>query len=154
MTTWLALVLALAFAAFGLLHAYWAFGGSTGNAAAIPHVDGAPAFRPTKLATLVVAGALIAAALMLAVLGRLLPTPVPASLLAWPSGCLALVLFARGIGDFRLVGLFKRPGDSVFARLDTLVYSPLCFLLAAAIATLIFQAVRGDGPVASLTRMP
>lgn len=53
---------------------------------------------------------------------------------------LALVLLARAIGDFRLLGLFKRPGPSAFARLDTLYYSPFCALLALGVGTLAATA--------------
>ncbi|HPG26670.1 MAG TPA: DUF3995 domain-containing protein, partial [Myxococcota bacterium] len=41
------------------------------------------------------------------------------------------VLFAlRAIGEFRYVGFFKRVRDTRFARLDTLVFSPLCATIA------------------------
>jgi hypothetical protein len=45
----------------------------------------------------------------------------------------AVVLAARGVGDFRLVGLFKRVRGTRFARLDSRIYTPLCFALAAGI---------------------
>jgi hypothetical protein len=41
------------------------------------------------------------------------------------------VLAARAVGDFRLVGLFKRVRGTRFARYDSLVYTPLCLALAA-----------------------
>lgn len=47
---------------------------------------------------------------------------------------LALVFFARGVGDFRYVGFFKSIKGSLFAMRDTYVYSPLCMVLAAMIA--------------------
>ena len=40
----------------------------------------------------------------------------------------------RAIGDFKYVGFFKRVRGSKFARMDTLVYSPLCLLLALGVA--------------------
>jgi hypothetical protein len=49
-------------------------------------------------------------------------------------------LLARAIGDFKYLGLFKRVRGSRFATLDTFVYSPLCLLLAAGIATLAWRA--------------
>jgi Protein of unknown function (DUF3995) len=48
----------------------------------------------------------------------------------------AVVLIVRAIGDFRLVGFFKRVRGSRFARMDTLLYSPLCLALGAALAVL------------------
>ncbi|KAF1023592.1 MAG: hypothetical protein GAK37_03237 [Pseudomonas sp.] len=44
---------------------------------------------------------------------------------------MALILFARAIGDSELVGFFKKVGGSRFARLDTFFYSPLCMALGA-----------------------
>lgn len=42
----------------------------------------------------------------------------------------ALAFAARGVGDFRYFGLFKRHVASRFARRDTPIYVPLCFGLA------------------------
>lgn len=49
---------------------------------------------------------------------------------------LAVVLFLRAIGDFRLVGFFKQIRDTRFARLDTILYSPLCLVMAIGTAIL------------------
>jgi hypothetical protein len=40
------------------------------------------------------------------------------------------LLFLRAIGDFHLIGFFKRVRGTRFASLDTAVYSPLCLALA------------------------
>jgi hypothetical protein len=55
---------------------------------------------------------------------------VPHAVLSWLTRALALVLLLRAVGDFRLVGFFKRIRGSRFARLDTALYSPFCVLLA------------------------
>jgi hypothetical protein len=39
----------------------------------------------------------------------------------------------RTIGDFRLVGVFKRVRGTRFARLDSIAFAPLCLLLAAGV---------------------
>jgi hypothetical protein len=52
---------------------------------------------------------------------------------------LALGLLARAIGEFRYVGFFKRVRGSRFARLDTLLYSPLRLLLAVGVAFIAKQ---------------
>ncbi|MNP46945.1 hypothetical protein D3C76_1409790 [compost metagenome] len=44
---------------------------------------------------------------------------------------IAILLFARAIGDSELVGFFKEVKGSKFSRLDTWVYSPLCVVLGA-----------------------
>jgi hypothetical protein len=64
------------------LHIYWALGGRWGWGAAIPQVDGRPAFTPSRFATLLVALGLAAAAV--------LPLVVPARFPSrWPRRCLS-----------------------------------------------------------------
>lgn len=115
-----------------LLHFYWAAGGKWGAAAANPEKNGARAFEPGPIACIAVALLLLsAAAVLLARMGldrNILPRFV-GRLGVW---ALFAVFFVRAIGDFRMVGFTKRsaPG-SRFARLDTLLFSPLCLALAA-----------------------
>ncbi len=53
--------------------------------------------------------------------------------------CIGVILLPCAIGDFRLVGFWKRIRDSRFARLDTAVYSPLCLVLAIGSAVVGFS---------------
>ncbi|ACB96477.1 DUF3995 domain-containing protein [Beijerinckia indica] len=123
-----------------LLHAYWAAGGRFGKEAAIPEQDGKPVFQPRPLGTLAVSLALALAALLISIqAGFLLPGRL-GSLPKIATGLLALVFAARAIGDFRYVGFFKRIIGTRFARRDTWIYSPLCGLLAMAIADITFSA--------------
>lgn len=138
----LTFALAGAFAAIGLLHLWWArkpMGGDMKGA--VPEIDGKPAFRPGRAATAGVAVLFLATAGGLAVLGGLVAAPgAPRWFLLLFGWSLALVLLARAIGDFRLLGVFKKPSPSAFARLDTLVYSPFCALLALGVGTLAATA--------------
>jgi hypothetical protein len=120
----LAFITAAIFGSLGLLHFYWAAGGGTGKNAAIPEINGVPAFKPSKAAT---------AAVGLVLLGTAAIVLMHVALLL--AGA-AAVLILRAIGDFKLVGFFKRHRDSRFARMDTLLYSPLCLALGAATAVL------------------
>lgn len=120
----LASITAGIFALLGLLHFYWALRGGSGNGAAIPEIDGVPAFTPTKAATVAVGLVLLFTAAIVLLRVELL--------MAGAAGVLVL----RAIGDFRLVGFFKRVRGSRFARLDTLLYSPLCLALGTALALL------------------
>jgi Protein of unknown function (DUF3995) len=43
---------------------------------------------------------------------------------------ISLLFFLRAIGDFRYVGFFKKVKQTVFARLDSKYYSPLCLFIA------------------------
>jgi hypothetical protein len=58
---------------------------------------------------------------------------LPVRVLSWSCYALALGLVARAVGEFKYVGFFKRVRGSRFARLDTLLYSPLCLLLAVGV---------------------
>lgn len=125
-------------AAIGALHIYWAVGGSSGmgsaGSAVVPEVGGRSAFTPGPAWTLVVAALLEIAAALVALQGKLIAIDgLPSALIRVGALGVAVVLAARGVGDFRLVGLFKRVRGTRFARLDSRVYTPLCFALAAGI---------------------
>ena len=127
-----ALLLSGILSMLGLVHIYWAFGGRSASAAAVPELDGRPAFRPSRSSSLAVAIALFVAAALVAAAGRLLPDPLPSPIVRILTLGLGAVFLARSIGDFRLVGFFKRVRGSPFAQLDTFVYAPLCLILGLA----------------------
>jgi hypothetical protein len=140
--TVLALVVSAIFAVLGLIHAYWAVRGDIGKlSAGVPYIEGKPAFNPSRGMTLLVAAALLGCAVLVAAVGGLVDLPLPRRLLIWAAFALALVLFARAIGEFRLVGFFKTVRDSRFARLDTRYYSPLCLGLAAGVFAVAYAAI-------------
>jgi len=125
---------ALIFLSIALLHIKWAFGSRLDSNTVIPTRDGRPLFQPSTGMTLLVALALlISAFLVLGTLGfgRL---GLPLWLFKVGSWGVATILFVRAIGDFRLVGFFKRVRNTPFARNDTLYYSPLCLYLALSCA--------------------
>jgi Protein of unknown function (DUF3995) len=126
----LAVVVVVVFSALSLVHIYWAIGGTAGKLAAVPEVSGHRAFTPSAGGTLVVALGLAFCALLVAATASLIRGPLPAHWLRWLSYVLAAVLLARAIGDFRLVGFFKSVRGTRFARLDSVIYAPLCLLLA------------------------
>jgi len=133
MAVTIAAVVATVFGVLSLVHVYWALGGRTGKGAAVPQVSSRPAFVPSAFATFFVAVGLAACALLVAATAHLVVSPLSGSWLKWLCLALALGLLARAVGDFRLVGFFKRIRGSAFARLDTLLYAPLCLLLSVAV---------------------
>ena len=144
--TALAWSLALVFAALGILHIVWAFGGLKGGLGiAVPEQDGAPLFRPGPLSSLAVALLLLMAAMLVLLKGAVLTLPVPASIVTLGNWTIALVFAARAIGEFHYLGFFKRVRGTRFARWDTRLFSPLC--LALAIGTALV-ANRQPPPVA------
>jgi hypothetical protein len=114
----------------GVVHVYWSLGGTAGKSAAVPQRNGRQAFTPSPAGTLLVAACLFAAAYCVAATGGLIPSP-SVRISGWATAGLAVLFSARAIGDFRLVGFFKRPSTSAFAKLDNRIYSPLCLILAA-----------------------
>ncbi len=132
MTRLVALLLTAILGALGFVHIYWALGGRSASAAAVPELAGRPAFKPSRFATLAVAMTLLLAAVLVATAGRLIVDPIAPPIGRILTFGLGAVFLARSIGDFRLVGFFKRVRGSRFARLDTLVYSPLCMTLGVA----------------------
>jgi uncharacterized protein DUF3995 len=126
-------------AALGALHIYWALGGTVGaGSAVVPAVGGRSAFTPGPALTLAVAALLEIAAALVALQGTLFVIDgLPPALIRAGALGVAVVLAARGVGDFRLVGLFKRVRRTRFARLDSRVYTPLCFAVAAGIIVVV-----------------
>ncbi len=104
----------------GVLHVYWAAGGSFGKGVTLPTRNGKTVLRPTPMITAIVAACLFGMAALVA-----------AEVAVWVP---AAIFVLRAIGDFRYIGFFKRIRDSRFAKFDTMLYSPLCLLLASLIA--------------------
>ena len=136
----IAVLTAATLALIALVHVYWALGGQVAKSAALPEVDGRPAFTPRGSMTLMVAAALLLAALLVAVTGGALPVSLPRLGTRALTLGLALVFVARAIGDFRLVGFFKRVRKTRFATLDSRFYAPLCLVLGVAIAWIALDA--------------
>ena len=121
------------FVGLGALHTYWSLGGKVGIKGAIPEIDGDAAFAPPMWATAAVALGLFSCAWLVAALLEFLPSPVGSAILRPSAFLLATVFALRAIGDFNLLGFTKQQRGSRFARLDTLLYSPLCLVLAVAV---------------------
>ena len=133
------ILLTALFALLGLWHFYMALLPAGASPGAVPSSDGKPLFAPSRAATIMVGIVLFLFAMLVAATGGLLPLGIPNRVLRFLSVGLALGLFARAIGDFRYVGFLKRYRQSRFAMMDTFVYSPLCLLLSAGVATVAAQ---------------
>jgi hypothetical protein len=129
-------LLVVVFLALSGLHWYWVVGGTGDLTGFVPEIEGKPVFEPGKFSTAAVAVLLLIAAGVCASQAELLGVrrlPI-ARVGVW----VLLVVFAvRAIGEFRLVGFFKRVRDTQFGRRDTWLYSPLCLLLSALCGALL-----------------
>jgi hypothetical protein len=125
----LGLLLAAIFAFLGSIHLYWAFGGKKASDAVIPNVGGKAVFTPSTFVTVLVALALFAA--MFTILGQSgFISFIPSRLFYFGTLVISWAFLLRAIGEFRLVGFFKKVTDTKFAYWDTRVFSPLCLLIA------------------------
>src|SRR4051812_42126732 len=126
----LAVLVATTLAGLSCVHVYWAAGGRWGHGATVPERQGRPSFRPGRVATLFVAGLLGTASVL--VLGRvgLGPAAPPITLTRLGTWLVAAAFWLRAVGDFRLVGVFRRERGPRCARWARRIYTPLAFALA------------------------
>jgi hypothetical protein len=134
-SAWAAAVAASAFVVLAALHGYWALGGlwpgrdSASLARTVvgsPPGSAAPGPGPCWLVAVLLLGA---AATVLGAAG-LLPLPVPAAAVRWAALLGAAVLLVRGLEGFADRWIRPASAGSPFARLNVLLYSPLCLLLS------------------------
>jgi Protein of unknown function (DUF3995) len=135
-----ALVVCAVFVALALWHFFMVLAPSQGASGAVPSVEGKPLFVPSTKATVAVGIVLLSFAVLVAATAGVVALPIPRFVVVWLCYALALGLLARAIGEFKYVGFFKRIRGSRFAKLDTMVYSPLCLLLAIGVALVASQA--------------
>jgi hypothetical protein len=133
------IAMATILAALGLLHVWWGVVGVSGRSIALPEVDDKPAFQPSRLATFLVAAALALACALVLARGGLIPPLLSPRLTQIGTLGVGVVFSLRAIGDFRLVGFFKRVRGTPFARWDTRLFSPLCLALGG---TILWLALR------------
>ena len=126
-----ALSLVVVFLALAAIHVYWALGGRWGVSAKLPEVGGTRAFHPGRATFAATAMLFGAAALIVALRAGLVrlawvPRLVP-EVGIW---VVTVALLLRALGDFRLVGLFKRVRHTGYARRDNRYFTPLSIALA------------------------
>lgn len=127
----LACILCVVFVILAVLHLYWAVGGQLYLQGAVPTVGDRPIFEPGPLFAIAIAAVLVTAAMVCAQRGGLLSLGLPTWFSRLGIWVLALVFAVRAIGEFRYVGLFKRVRGTLFARRDSLVYTPFCVVVSA-----------------------
>jgi Protein of unknown function (DUF3995) len=130
-TTAVACALGAVLFALALLHLWWATG-RLGASVVIPKVRGRPAFTPSRRSTLIVATLLLAATTIALSQGQVLPDFLPRAPLRWAAMAAGTVFLLRALGEFRLIGFFKRVRNTDFARWDTWCFSPLSASMGSA----------------------
>ena len=108
-----------------LIHLYWLFGEVGMNQALPTNEQGERLLNPGKFLTLVVVFILTGFAWVSYMLD--MPHELWIELTGWG---LAILFFLRAVGDFKIGGLFKKIKNTQFAKHDTWLYVPLCFLIS------------------------
>ena len=112
----------------GLFHFYWVIGGKIGLEKVIPtKEDGEKFFNPSNLATTIVGVILLGFAyLAYCLVFKVLEEN---SICIYLGNIVSILFFLRVLGDFKMVGVFKRIKATPFAKYDTLLFIPLCLYL-------------------------
>ena len=139
MVTLTATLVSLVFVVLALWHFVMALATTSGESLAVPSVNGKSLFVPSRKVTFAVGAVLLLFAGLVAATAGIVSVGLPSVALSWLSYALALGLLARAIGEFKYVGFFKRVHGTKFSKLDSLVYSPLCLLLALGVALVALQ---------------
>ena len=129
----LVFILSIIFLLLSFLHIYWVLGGRWGLETSVPDQLKEVFFKEEqqqqfRLATLFVAIGLALFALL--TFANSHSFDLSPNWIKIATRLMASIFFIRAIGDFNIVGVFKRQKESVFARNDTLLYVPLCFFIA------------------------
>ena len=110
-----------------LIHFYWAVGGKFGLDYALPtDAKGNRLLNPSTFTTYVVGFILLG----FAYVAYRLYIGDESTVIVYAGYGLSPLFFLRSVGDFNLVGLFKKVKNTAFAKYDTWVYVPLCLFIS------------------------
>ncbi len=123
------------FVSIGFIHFYWAFGGKFLINIALPTKDGKKLLNPSNLLTFIVGLVLLGFAFV--TLNLVLEnTNILYIYLGW---IITSIFLLRAIGEFNMIGFFKKIKGTPFANYDTKYFSPLCLYLSLSLAILLLS---------------
>ena len=110
-----------------LVHFYWVLGGKFGLDKALPtDTKGNILLKPSKFMTGLVGFVLLG----FSYIAYRLYKGDESSIMIYAGYGLSILFFLRSVGDFNLVGLFKKVKNTEFSKYDTWGYIPLCLFLS------------------------
>ena len=115
----------------GVIHFYWAFGGKFLLDSAIPTQDGKKLLNPGVFLTFLVGFMLLGCAFVV------LEIKSEDNIYIYLNWAIATLFGIRAIGDFNMVGFFKKIKHTKFALYDTKYFSPLCFGISVSLMILL-----------------
>ncbi len=126
---------ALIFLGLSGIHVYWALGGTWGAKQAVPDQWQASYFDKENNSNIMIATAVVALALLVCCLLILSHSRwISIGISDYWARMLTIAMGAafglRAIGDFNIVGFFKKKRDDNFSKSDTKLFSPLCLYIS------------------------
>jgi len=109
-----------------LFHFYWALGYKWGFDKAIPtEIKGQRRLNPPKILTALVGIFLLG----FAYVAYMLVQGHHDTLRVYMGWTIGIIFILRAIGEFKIVGIFKKIKGTLFAKYDTYLYIPLCLFI-------------------------
>ena len=109
-----------------LLHFYWALGYEWGLDKAIPtEIKGQSILNPPKILTALVGIFLLG----FSYIANRLAQGQPDNIIVYMGWIIGVLFILRAIGEFKIVGIFKKIKGTLFAKYDTYLYIPLCLFI-------------------------
>ena len=122
-----------------LIHFYWGVGGKIFLDFVLPRdPQGELYFYPGKRGAFIVAGTFL---LLFVILCFFYDIQKTFHYLYFIFLFLFIAFFARAIGDFKMVGLFKKKVKNKFFFMDTIFYVPLCLIVALLCLTVFLYEI-------------
>ncbi len=126
-----AVIAAALLGALAGVHLYWGFGGRWWTENIVPESEaGGPLFNPGPVGFFGVAVLLAMAAWILLARVGLVRIPLSEQLVSIGAWTIGVLFLLRAVGDLRYAGIFRSIVGTRFAHWDTVIYTPLCVLLA------------------------
>lgn len=122
-------ITSLLFIFIGMLHVFWAFGGSWGVNSVLPTNDDdskLPVLQPRRIGTVFIGLLCFFASVLLLVQIDLFSVIKSSPFSKWLCIAGGIIFLLRAIGEGKYVGFFKKIKHTRFAKQDTAFYSPLC----------------------------
>lgn len=127
----LSVVLAGTFAVLSVLHFYWGIKGSATGLSVVPvNAEGKLLFTPSRFDSFMVGIVLLVFFVFVLIKTQWIHFILPHWIMSYGLWFIAVLFLLRAIGDFKYMGFGKKINGTPFARMDTLLYTPLCLILA------------------------
>lgn len=127
------LLAALLFSVFLFLacvHIYWGLGGKWGSVAAIhTKANNKKLMSPGLVSCFIVASGLLGFGIFVMIKAAIFRLDMADGLSRYGLWIISFIFLLRALGDFRYVGLFKKIKTTVFGRMDTKYFTPLCIVI-------------------------